>query len=207
MEAPNNEAQATTFDDLINVLTCPVDMELLQNAVVLFPCAHKINENIAKQIFGEMEQDKIVNEGKCCPLCQRIVKAYYPDYSTREIAEKILNFKEVIEKEALEKVMNELKELKDDNEKLKKSLKENKIVQVFIKNFSNRLTLNIDVNLQNTTVRELAKRIKKGYNIDQNITLMINWHKKLFDGDLTLAEAGIKAESTIIALGSSYYHY
>ena len=69
-------------------LTCPVEMDLLTEAVSLEPCAHKINESSAKKIFGDMVGGKLaVPERTQCPFCRSQVTAYRADYMVRSLAQ------------------------------------------------------------------------------------------------------------------------
>lgn len=75
---------------LISAISCPVSFEPLTRAVSLLPCMHKVNEEIAKKIYGVMHsQEAGLKEKKPCILCRKDVVAYYNDHFTRGIV-KIL---------------------------------------------------------------------------------------------------------------------
>jgi hypothetical protein len=71
-------------NSLYKTLECPVSEALLTRAVSLAPCAHKINKEIARKIFGGM-MDSICFTQAPCPLCKKTVTAYYDDPTIREI--------------------------------------------------------------------------------------------------------------------------
>lgn len=76
-------------------LTCPVDFEPLFQAVTL-NCGHNINETPAKQLFGNIYNNRCLKSGNC-PLCQRVVLVYYPNYTLRELARSFFASDEKIE--------------------------------------------------------------------------------------------------------------
>lgn len=67
-------------------LECPVQLEPLDSAVSLVPCMHKLNEVVARELFGGMQGDQCEIENVECPACTRVVKAYYPDRVVRTLA-------------------------------------------------------------------------------------------------------------------------
>jgi len=68
-------------------LICPVLIEPLFNAVVLIPCAHKIQQEAAVKIFGEISVT--VKSSKPCPICRTIITGYMVDHNTRNIVKQI----------------------------------------------------------------------------------------------------------------------
>jgi hypothetical protein len=70
--------------------TCPVSLVLLGTAVTLFPCAHRINEEIAKEMFGDtLPNHMCVDQTRPCPVCRRLVIGYSPDNTFRQIVSEI----------------------------------------------------------------------------------------------------------------------
>jgi tetratricopeptide (TPR) repeat protein len=70
------------------ILECPVSLEPLTSAVSLTPCAHKINEEVAKSMFGE-----VIN-GSCsktnnCPVCRVNVTRWSVDHQYRQLVEAL----------------------------------------------------------------------------------------------------------------------
>lgn len=47
---------------------CPVSFEPLDNAVTVFPCAHKIQESVAETLYKRINNSWQVRPGKSCPL-------------------------------------------------------------------------------------------------------------------------------------------
>ena len=65
---------------------CPVSLEPLHEAVRLSPCMHRLNENIAKKLFGGMSAP---NKAPC-PICRTEIKGYRPDISFRNVVKRAL---------------------------------------------------------------------------------------------------------------------
>lgn len=74
--------------NFLNLLTCPVEYKPLRNVVNLFPCCHKVNETVAKQYFGQLENGFCTKEAKCM-LCNACVTSYAPDETIRKLAIQI----------------------------------------------------------------------------------------------------------------------
>ncbi len=67
-------------------LSCPVQLIPLFEAVSLFPCAHKVNATIARELFGETMENFCIRTQKPCPVCQGIVIGYSSDHTVRDLA-------------------------------------------------------------------------------------------------------------------------
>lgn len=65
-------------------LECPVTFNPLNDAVMLTPCGHTISEIAAKNIYRGMMPGGVEQQSPC-PLCQRRVKAYYPNLIVRDL--------------------------------------------------------------------------------------------------------------------------
>jgi hypothetical protein len=70
---------------LTEELTCPVTWEPLDSAVILIPCAHRVQQAIAEKLYGQ---------GKQCPECTGLITGYMIDHKTRNICEKVLKISE-----------------------------------------------------------------------------------------------------------------
>lgn len=65
---------------------------MLTDAVVIIPCAHKIQECVAKTIFGEATVEGWrINREAICPMYRRKVEGYSIDHSMRNIVKEIFN--------------------------------------------------------------------------------------------------------------------
>lgn len=84
---PSLSLQPMDVENLDNLLNCPVELERLKLAVTLVPCAHKINENIAKRLLKPE-----------CPICKMEITDKIIDHDFRQIVE-------IINKIPLEKLM------------------------------------------------------------------------------------------------------
>ena len=74
-------------NNLLNELTCPVSLEPLSKAVALFPCAHKIQQHVARKLFGSCSSS--IEPGKTCPVCVQPVSAYMIDRGVRNIVHQL----------------------------------------------------------------------------------------------------------------------
>lgn len=79
-------------------IICPIDLGPMKDAVSFVPCSHKMCLACAEQVFGKMIGEK-VQKIKGCPLCKKIVTAYYPDHTIRSLVAPILKLKENVSKE------------------------------------------------------------------------------------------------------------
>ena len=69
-------------------LSCPVSLELLYHAVSLVPCAHKVNEEIARRLFHPEGRAGAFRSAPC-PQCRIGVTSYAPDPTIRNIVRTI----------------------------------------------------------------------------------------------------------------------
>lgn len=83
------QSSSSSFQTLQNQLDCPVFLEPLTEAVSLVPCAHKIQEAAAKQLFGPANGEgwKIESQ-KACPICRVSVQGYLVDHFTRGVVKQ-----------------------------------------------------------------------------------------------------------------------
>jgi hypothetical protein len=73
-------------------LTCPVSLRLLREAVSLVPCSHKVNEEIARELFNEIISRQVdASLSICCPICRERATRYIQDDTTRNIVKKIFD--------------------------------------------------------------------------------------------------------------------
>lgn len=91
MQIQSNQFNAQTLKDQ---LICPVLLEPLSQAVCLVPCAHKVQEAAAKQLFGPTDGGWLVQTDVPCPLCRTSVLGYMTDHSTRNIVEQLFGLPE-----------------------------------------------------------------------------------------------------------------
>lgn len=80
------------LESLVLTLHCPIEITPLTKAVTLYPCMHKINENVAVMLYGSMTEEFCSKLSQPCPLCKQIVKEYKVDKTMRELASKILSY-------------------------------------------------------------------------------------------------------------------
>lgn len=80
----------TEIKDIVRLLHCPVSFEILTTAVTFIPCAHKVQEYIAKALYGEVINGQC-SINKLCVVCQVRVIAYYPDVVIRDLAQRVFN--------------------------------------------------------------------------------------------------------------------
>lgn len=80
------------LESLVLTLHCPIEITPLTKAVTLYPCMHKINENVAVMLYGSMIEEFCFKLCQPCPLCKQIVKEYKVDNTMRELASKILSY-------------------------------------------------------------------------------------------------------------------
>lgn len=74
---------------------CPVEHKLLQTAVAVVPCLHRINQSAAEKLYGRLNAPgQCIKTKARCFTCQGLVLSYYPDQHTRSIARKILLHKQ-----------------------------------------------------------------------------------------------------------------
>lgn len=96
MAAPASSSSASlppasmVVDNFINMMTCPCDSNLLLQAVSLFPCMHKVNEQGAKLLYTGIDAQNAVIKPGPCPLCNVRVTAYYTDHLVRSLAQALL---------------------------------------------------------------------------------------------------------------------
>src|ERR1700733_14673052 len=76
------------IDNIFNTFTCPVSYDVMDKAVILMPCAHRVQQAVAEKLYGPM-LNKQLDEKKPCPVCKTQVVKYQIDYSIRSIAEKL----------------------------------------------------------------------------------------------------------------------
>lgn len=96
-----NNPPISSFDirNFQNTLTCPVTLEPFTDdapAVMLIPCGHTISKVAANHMYCGMvskEDTERVNKPGPCPLCRRVVKAYYTNLIVQSIANQALNIK------------------------------------------------------------------------------------------------------------------
>jgi hypothetical protein len=79
---------------LLDQLLCPVLLEPLSEAVSLVPCAHKVQQAVAEQLFGATGGGWLVQSEKPCPVCRTSVLGYMADHSTRNIVEQLFELSE-----------------------------------------------------------------------------------------------------------------
>ena len=74
------------LERITSSLTCPVSWEPLFGAVSLIPCAHKINETVALEMFGtRMKSSWRTTKAANCPICTKVVLGYSDDHTIRNI--------------------------------------------------------------------------------------------------------------------------
>ncbi len=83
---PSREALFNMISNLKDTI-CPVELAPLYDAVSLSPCAHKVNETVARQLFGGVGVDGFCEEeAQKCPVCRTVVIGYSPDHAVRALA-------------------------------------------------------------------------------------------------------------------------
>lgn len=87
-------------DSLNNVKTlqdhllCPILQEPLSEAVSLVPCAHKIQQAAAEQIFGTTKGGCMVSSNTLCPVCKIPVIGYILDPQMRYVVKQLFELPE-----------------------------------------------------------------------------------------------------------------
>lgn len=76
--------------NLLKTVYCPVEHQLLTEAVNLFPCCHKINQAAAERMYGKSIAGECKLKGERCVICERNVTGYAPDQTVRTQAALIL---------------------------------------------------------------------------------------------------------------------
>jgi hypothetical protein len=82
--------KSVNIDHFTNLLQCPVELDYLKTAVTLVPCSHKVNETIARAMYGGMQNNACLTKDRLCPECNQIVIAYHPDHKIRSIVALVL---------------------------------------------------------------------------------------------------------------------
>ncbi len=72
--------------NMADILTCPVNFKPFYDAVTLFPCAHKVNKEVALQLFGKTMENFCIRTEHPCPVCRTVVIGYSPDHAVRDLA-------------------------------------------------------------------------------------------------------------------------
>lgn len=191
--------KASDINNLNKLLSCPIELEFMTEAVIFDPCTHRVNQAAANVLITNDEQQRV------CPLCRTSFKRYVIDHQFRQIVE-------IFQKIPLEKLIELTKENEVERKEINYKKEKSKVVQVFIKTlYSSLKTLPLDVNLETTTVGELKEKIKLGYNIDFDIRLQkihsLGSLDTLYDDKSTLAKFGVTPESTLIALSMYFNPY
>jgi hypothetical protein len=91
MDAPIIPKPANVANVAVS-LVCPVYGTPLTDAVMLTPCGHTVSEVAASRLYHGMRDEAVANSVPC-PLCRRVVKAFYPNQIVRAIAEETLGHK------------------------------------------------------------------------------------------------------------------
>jgi hypothetical protein len=81
----SSEMNVNNVENFIKSLQCPISLSLLDKAVTLIPCCHKINEVNAKEMYGDLQVNNCVSVSKPCPVCNTIVSHYYVDHFVRSL--------------------------------------------------------------------------------------------------------------------------
>lgn len=98
MSAAAAASKSSNYDveNFLKALECPVNLDLLTDAVSLSPCMHKVNAAAAKAIYGQMISNEAgVKERKPCIICKQTVTAYYEDHFTRGIVALLMGSKQL----------------------------------------------------------------------------------------------------------------
>ncbi|MBS0604319.1 MAG: hypothetical protein JSS60_04685 [Verrucomicrobia bacterium] len=85
-QAPERPAQSQTSAG--EFLVPGTTARLVDKAVLLVPCAHAMNEESARQRFGEM-RGECVKKKETCPDCEKPVTAYFVDHKMRSLHKKL----------------------------------------------------------------------------------------------------------------------
>lgn len=77
----------TWKDNVLLSVQCPIDLEHLTEAVTCIPCAHKVNEEAAKILFGVDPGQRVESP---CPICRGNVETYQVDHTMRTLVGLLL---------------------------------------------------------------------------------------------------------------------
>ena len=66
-------------------LSCIISTELLDRGVSLIPCSHPMQQNEAEVLYGKLNGEYSVNQGKKCPHCETSVRGYVIDKKIRNL--------------------------------------------------------------------------------------------------------------------------
>jgi hypothetical protein len=83
--------------NLLQTLTCPIDLEPLTTAVNLSPCCHKVNQVAAEKYYGKIIGSSCAWAGKTCVLCNEPVLSYAPDHTIRSVAAQVFDHQKYLE--------------------------------------------------------------------------------------------------------------
>jgi hypothetical protein len=86
-QLPESVAALSIEQELLPSISCSLTNEPLTNAVTLFPCCHKINEQMAKILYEDISN---LQDHFCC-CCEKKITAFAPDSETRTLAKLILD--------------------------------------------------------------------------------------------------------------------
>lgn len=107
MDPYNCNGIIKTLTAMQEELSCPVTLDPMSEAVTLVPCAHKIQQSIAEQLFGITKDGWRVDlPNKGCPICIRPVEGWIKDHLTQACVEKLYSFSP----EDIKKTIDSLKE-------------------------------------------------------------------------------------------------
>lgn len=87
------------FVSLLKTVYCPVERQLLTQAVNLLPCCHKINQAAAERMYGKSIAGECELKGERCVICKGNVTGYAPDQTIRTQAALIFGNKEKLKLE------------------------------------------------------------------------------------------------------------
>lgn len=80
--------------NLLETLTCPIELEPLTAAVNLSPCNHKVNQVAAERYYGKIIEGLCELNRKNCVVCQTPVSSYAPDHTIRNVVAQVLALKQ-----------------------------------------------------------------------------------------------------------------
>lgn len=83
-------ASVDVITHLRHSLECPFGLSPLTTAVSL-NCSHKVSEEWAKKVYGEMVDGQCTKENETCPECTQVVTSYSPDLFVRSLAERVFH--------------------------------------------------------------------------------------------------------------------
>ena len=80
LDQSNSTLSEKEIKDLRAEITCPVEFDDLLEGVFLIPCAHRVQESVAKTLHGSINKAK-------CPLCRVETNGYIADPMIRKISQ------------------------------------------------------------------------------------------------------------------------